>query len=332
MKIAVYSCHPYEKEYLQHANQDHHELHFLKANLDEDTAALAEGADAVALFSTDDASASVLKKLASLQVQYVTLRSTGFNHVDLDAAADLGIKVANVPAYSPHAIAEHAVGLMLALNRKLVKAHRRIQDQNFKLDGLIGFDMNGKTVAVVGTGSIGAVVCKILNGFGCKLLAFDTNPNKTLTNDYGVAYCSLEEICRKADIITLHAPLNEKTHYLIDAPQLDQMKKGVMLINTSRGPLLNTKAIIKALKSKKIGYLGLDVYEEEQGLFYEDHSGQVLQDDQLARLMTFPNVLITAHQAFLTETALQNIADTTIENIEAWASGKDCKNELQTNK
>lgn len=329
MKIAVYSAHKFERPYLTAANANKHELKFINANLAPDTTVLAEGADCVALFSSDTASSEVLEDLHRMGVRYVALRSAGYNHVDLKAAEALGIKVACVPRYSPHAIAEHTVALMLALNRKLIRANNRVRELNFSLDGLAGFDMNGKTVGIVGLGNIGQVLAKILHGFGCKLLGFDLHQDASLTEKYGMTYVGIDELCAQSDIVSLQVPLNEHTRYLINQERLAMMKDGVMLINTSRGGLVDTKAVIEAMKSGKIGYLGLDVYEEEKGLFFEDHSGEdMLQDDVIARLMTFRNALITSHQAFLTTNALENIADTTIENIDAWQAGRAAENEL----
>lgn len=328
MKVAIYSAHSYEKEPLKTANAGKHKLKFIDPSLSEDTVPLVQDCECVAIFANDDASAPVLEKLHDIGVKYLALRSAGFNHVNLDKAKELGLKVAYVPEYSPYAVAEHAVALMLALNRKLIRANSRVRDLNFSLNGLTGFDMNGKTVGIIGLGSIGEVVAKILHGFGCKLLGYDVKPNKELTDKYGVFYTDIDTLCADSDIITLHAPLNDHTRYMINRQRIARMKAGVMLINTSRGALVDTKELIDGLKSGRIGYLGLDVYEEEKGLFFEDHSDEILQDDVIARLLTFPNVLITSHQAFLTHTALRNIADTTIENIDAWEQGKTGKNEL----
>lgn len=328
MRIAVFSAHRFEIEYLKKANKDQHELLFIDAALSEHTAVLAKGCDVVSIFANDDASAPVLSKLAAFGIHFIALRSAGFNHVDINKAKALNIRLANVPAYSPYAVAEHTVALMLALNRKIIKAHRRVEELNFSLDGLVGFDMHGKTVGVIGTGKIGGKVAKIMGGFGCEILAYDKEHDEELIKETNIMYTDLNYLCQHADIITLHIPLNEHTHYIIDEKEISIMKKGVMLINTSRGGLLNTKAVIKALKSCHIGYLGLDVYEEEKGLFFQDHSEDILQDDVLARLLTFPNVLITSHQGFLTTTALANIADTVFVNIDYWSKGELSKYEL----
>ncbi len=329
MNIAVFSAHKFEEQPLHDANADKHALKLLTDTyLNTNTAILAQDCAGVSVFTNDDASAPVLEKLKELGVQYLALRSAGFNHVDLDKAKALGIKVANVPEYSPYAVAEHTVALMLTLNRKIIKANQRVRDLNFSLNGLTGFDMNGKTVGIIGLGKIGNIVAKILHGFGCNLVAFDIKPNAELTEKYGLQFVDMDTLCAESDIITLHAPLNDKTRYIINRERIEKMKKGVMLINTSRGALVDTKELIGALKSGHIGYLGLDVYEEEKGLFFEDHSDEILQDDVIARLLTFPNVLITSHQAFLTDTALRNIAETTIYNIDCWEKGEKSDNEL----
>ena len=328
MKVAVYSTHKFEKDFLVHAAEGKHELILLEPQLSLTTAALAEGCTAVCIFVNDDASKHVLKKLSAVGIKHLALRSAGFNHVDIKTLAELGMRVARVPEYSPYAVAEHTVALMLALNRKLIKAHNRIRDLNFSLEGLTGFDMHGKTVGIIGTGKIGKIVAGILHGFGCRILAYDVMQDDAWANKYGVGYDSIGDLCSQCDIITLHAPLNEQTRYIINKERIAKMKKTVMLINTSRGALVNTRDVIIGLKSGQIGYLGLDVYEEERGLFFEDHSGDILQDDVIARLMTFPNVLITSHQAFLTDTALHNIAETTMYNLDCFEKDIECKNEL----
>ncbi|MCH8566836.1 MAG: 2-hydroxyacid dehydrogenase [Balneolales bacterium] len=332
MKITVFDALKFEKKYLLEANKDRHEISFIETQLTRETARLAEGADAVIIFVNDDAGAEVLEMLHSMNIRYLALRMAGFNNVDLEKAEELGIKVANVPEYSPHAVAEHTVALMLALNRKLMRAHNRIRDLNFSLDGLIGFDMHGKTAGVAGTGKIGAEVAKILHGFGCKVLCYDIKENEGLINAIQPEYVSLEDLFSNSDIITLHTPLNKYTHYMVNEETISMMKDGVMLINTSRGGLVDTNAVIDGLKQGKIGYLGLDVYEEEEGLFFHDHSEDILQDDTLARLFSFQNVMVTSHQAFLTDTALKNISETTFENLNCWADGKDSPNEIKVSK
>lgn len=328
MKVAVYSIHQFEKPYLLEANNGTHEQVLIDARLSETTASLAEGCEAISIFTGDKADAPVLEALHKTGVKFLALRSAGFNHVDLAKAKELNMKVARVPAYSPYAIAEHTVAMILALNRKLIRANRRIMELNFSLDGLVGFDMNEKTTGIIGTGKIGSVLVRILHGFGCRILAHDKEENKELIDRYQVEYTCCESLCKQSDIITLHVPLNEDTRYIIDKHCIDKMKPGVMLINTSRGGLVNTKAVIDALKTKHIGFFGMDVYEEEEGLFFEDHSEDILQDDTIARLMTFKNVLITSHQAFLTETALRNIAETTVYNLDCFAANTNNENEI----
>jgi D-lactate dehydrogenase len=314
MHIAFYSSKPYEHPFFTIANAESiHFLRHLDARLSLATVPLAEGCAAACIFVNDDASAPILESLAAHGIKLLLLRSAGFNHVDVAAADRLGITVARVPAYSPYAVAEHAIGLMLTLNRKFHRAFNRVRDQNFSLDGLMGFDMHGKTVGVVGTGKIGEIVCAILKGLGCRILATDPSPNSACTA-LGVTYVPLSQLLRESDIITLHAPLTPKTKHLIDAPALATLKPHAMLINTSRGGLIDTRALIGALKSGRIGSVGLDVYEEEGDLFFRDLSGQALQDDVFARLMTFPNVIITAHQGFFTQEACTAIASTTITN------------------
>ncbi|RYY38588.1 MAG: 2-hydroxyacid dehydrogenase [Chitinophagaceae bacterium] len=328
MIVTVFSTHAFEKKTLRAAMAEAHELRFRTPGLSIDTATLAAGSEAVCIFVNDDASAPVLQELKRAGVRFLVLRSAGFNNVDVEVAKALGIRVARVPAYSPYAVAEHTVALMLALNRKLVKAHNRVRDGNFSLDGLIGFDMHGKTAGILGTGKIGQLVAQILCGFGCHVLAYDPAPDAAWAERHGVTYVSQEALLAQSDLLSLHAPLTPQTQYLIRAETLAQMKDGVLIVNTGRGALIHTRDAIAALKTGKIGYLGLDVYEEERGLFFEDHSEEILQDDVIARLMTFPNVLITSHQAFLTDTALQNIADTTRANLDAFAAGGVCANEL----
>ncbi len=321
MRIAVFSSKPYDRAALDAANVDHgHELVYLEPRLTPATAALAEGFDAVCPFVNDQLTADVVATIAAGGVRLITLRSAGFNHVDLHAAREHGLVVTRVPAYSPHAVAEHAVGLILTLNRHLHRAYGRVREGNFALEGLLGFDLHGKVVGAVGTGRIGEVFCRIMAGFGCEILAHDPYPNDRLT---GLAtYTPLDELLARSDIIALHLPLTPATHHLIDAAALERTKPGVMLINTSRGGLIDTRAVIDALKRGRLGALGLDVYEEEADLFYEDLSGQVIQDDVFARLLTFPNVLITGHQGFFTREALANIASTTLANATAFERGE----------
>lgn len=296
------------------------ELQFQPARLNLDTVVLAERHEVVCAFINDDLSAPVLERLAGGGTRLIALRSAGYNHVDLLAAKRLGLSVVRVPAYSPHAVAEHAVALILTLNRCLHRAYNRTRDGNFSLHGLTGFDLVDKTVGVIGTGQIGATFARIMTGFGCQLLAYDPYPNPEV-EALGARYLPLADLLARAQIISLHCPLNEQSRHLINARSLAAMQRGAMLINTGRGGLVDTPALIDALKSGQLGYLGLDVYEEEAQLFFEDRSDLPLQDDVLARLLTFPNVVITAHQAFLTREALAAIATTTLDNIAAWAAG-----------
>lgn len=320
MKAAVFSTKPYDRTFLDAANTSAgkpHELAFFDAHLDVSTATLAQGATAVCPFVNDTVDAAVLRQLSTLEVRLIALRGAGFNNVDLSAAEQLGIKVARVPAYSPHAVAEHAVALMLALNRKTHRAYTRVREGNFSLDGLLGFDLFDKTVGIIGTGRIGMALAHILRGFGCRLLAHDVVQDEAFVG-LGGEYTSLDQVLSRSDVVSVHCPLSHQTKHLIDDDAIAKMKRGVMLINTSRGAVVESRALISALKSGRIGYLGLDVYEEEGDLFFEDLSGQVLQDDVFARLLTFPNVLITGHQAFFTREAMQAIARTTIENLTAF--------------
>jgi D-lactate dehydrogenase len=331
MRVAVFSTKPYDQRPLRLANQQAgHELVFLEHRLTAQTADLAAGFGAVCAFVHDDLSAEVLERLAATRVRLVALRCAGFNQVDLAAAARFGLTVAHVPAYSPHAVAEHCVGLILALNRKIHRAYQRVRENNFALAGLLGFDLFGTTVGVVGTGRIGTCFARIMIGFGCRVLAFDPHQNEQV-HQLGGEYVDLETLLTRSDIVALHCPLTPQTHHLIDQRRIALMKPGVMLINTSRGALVDTVAVIEALKDGRIGYLGLDVYEEEASLFYQDLSDQLVRDDVFARLLTLPNVLVTAHQGFFTEQALSNIAATTIANITAFEQGDQLPHQVATN-
>ena len=314
MKVAIFSAKKYDREFLSVANGSRHELHFFEPHLNEETVGLATGSQAVCVFVNDQVNAAVIARLHSLGVRLIALRCAGYNNVDLAAATKHDITPVRVPAYSPSAVAEHTIALMLALNRKVHRAYNRVREGNFALDGLLGFDMHDKTVGVIGTGQIGTVVAQILTGFGCRILAFDPFPNATCRS-LGVRYVELNKLLTQSDIISLHCPLTPENKYIISEATIARMKKGVMLVNTSRGALLDTVAIIEGLKSGRIGYLGLDVYEEEERIFFEDRSGLILSDDVFARLLTFPNVIVTGHQAFFTREALLNIANTTIDNI-----------------
>jgi D-lactate dehydrogenase len=322
MKVGVFSTQPYDREPLGTANhRGDHELVFSEARLDQDTADWASGFDAVVVFVNDSLKRGVLERLAAGKTRLVALRCAGFNNVDLDAARELGLTVARVPAYSPHAVAEHAVGLILTLNRKYHRAYARVRESNFSLVGLAGFDLRGRTVGVVGTGAIGQAFGRIMLGFQCKVLAYDPWPN-TASRELGMHYVTLNDLVRASDIISLHCPLTPETHHLINAASLAKMKRGVMLINTGRGALIDARSAIAALKTGQLGYFGIDVYEEEENLFFRDLSGQIIQDDVFMRLLTFPNVLVTAHQGFFTREALANIADTTIGNLTAFERGE----------
>jgi D-lactate dehydrogenase len=317
MKVAVFSTKPYDREFLTSTNgalSQPHDLIFHEVQLNTHSALLAQDCQVVCCFVNDHVDATVLQQLADRGVKLIALRCAGFNQVDLASAKKLGLIVARVAEYSPHAVAEHALGLILMLNRNLHRAYHRVRENDYSLNGLLGFDMVNKTVAVIGTGKIGQVFAKIMQGLGCKVIAYDPQPNSGL-QAIGVNDCSLTELWPQADIISLHCPLNNNTHHLINTDSIQQMKNGVMIINTSRGGLIDTRAAITGLKSKKIGYLGLDVYEEEGNLFFEDNSNRLLQDDVFARLLTFPNVVITGHQAFFTREALTAIADITLANI-----------------
>ena len=323
MQVTLFSSKPYDRDSFSALCPPGWQLNFLDARLDASTAALAAGSAVVCAFVNDDLSAPVLQRLQAAGCQLIALRSAGFNHVDLNAAARLGLPVVRVPAYSPHAVAEHAVALILALNRRIHRAFNRTREGDFSLHGLTGFDLHGKTVGVIGSGQIGAVFARIMLGFGCQVLLHDPHENPELASS-GVRYVALDELLATSDILSLHCPLNDSTRHLIDQSSLARMKRGAMLINTGRGALVDTPALIEALKSGHLGYLGIDVYEEEAALFFEDRSDQPLQDDVLARLLTFPNVIVTAHQAFLTHEALHAIASTTLDNIRAWQTGQAC--------
>lgn len=328
MKVAVFSTKPYDERYLRDANKAFkHDLAFFEARLSQQTLLLARGFSAVCVFVHDELSAPVLTALKKLGVGWVALRCAGFNNVDLNRASELGLRVVRVPAYSPHSVAEHTLALILALNRKIHRAYTRVREGNFALDGLMGFDLNGRCAGVVGTGKIGRCVADILLGFGCRVLAHDVHRDATLENK-GVRYVELPELFAQSDIITLHCPLTPQTQRLINEQAVRQMKPNVMLINTSRGELVDTRAVIAGLKSGRIGYLGLDVYEEEEDLFFEDLSNRIIQDDVFSRLLTFPNVIITAHQAFFTHEAMTNIAHTTLQNLADLEAGRPCENEI----
>lgn len=323
MRTAFFDSRSYDRAAFTAANTKHgHKISFLEPRLTITTAELARGAEAVCAFVNDHLDEEVLSKLKDVGVRVIALRSAGYNHVDLGAAAKFGLPVVRVPEYSPYAVAEHAIGLVMTLNRKFHRAFVRVHDLNFSLEGLVGFDLHQRTVGVIGTGKIGVAFCRILRGFGCRILAFDPKRDPDLENNVGVRYVSLEELCELSDVISLHAPLLPSTYHMINEATIARMRPGVMLINTSRGGLVDTRALVEGLKCGRIGCAGLDVYEEEEGVFFQDLSEQVLQDDVLARLLSFPNVLITAHQGFLTREALGNIAETTLASLDAFEKGE----------
>ena len=328
MNITVFSTLAFERFFLEQANAGRHQVQFSEARLTAQNASLAQGALAVSVFGSDDLSAPVLAQLWAYGVRYVLVRAAGTDQVDLPAAHRLGLRVAHVPDYSPHAIAEHAVALMLALARHLHQADRQLRANNFCLDKLIGFELHGKTVGIVGVGQIGAVVARILHGFGCRLLGVDMQPDPDLVQRYGLEYVALPALCAQADIVTVHTPLTAQTRHLFEDQVLGSMKPGAMLINTGRGGVLDTAAALRALDSGQLGYLGLDVYEAEEGLFFVDNSHNQMTDKVFARLITFPNVLVTGHQGYLTREALTNIATATVASLDAWALGQPAPHEL----
>ena len=326
MNIVLFSTQPYDRESLErYTDSFGFEMEYFEPQLNLHTFNLAAGAGAVCIFVNDRADAAVIDSLAQKGVKVIALRCAGFNNVDLEAAKMFNIKVCRVPAYSPQAVAEQAVAMILTLNRKTHKAYNRVREQNFSLHGLLGFDLFGKTVGAVGTGNIGKAFCHIMLGFGCRVIAFDLMADKDLEKA-GVTFLPLMEVINQSDIISLHCPLNEQTKHIINRHTIEKMKKGVMIINTSRGGLIDTKVVIAALKSKHIGYLGIDVYEQEEHLFFRDLSASIIEDDTIQRLMSFPNVLVTAHQAFFTTEALIQITLTTFRNVQELLSGNNLSN------
>ncbi len=329
MKTAVFSTKPYDERFLTAANSaGTHEFVFLEDRLTSRTAMLAREFPAVCAFVNDDLSDGVLTSLSEGGTKIIALRCAGFNQVDLRAAARLGISVRRVPAYSPYAVAEFTIGMILTLNRKYHRAFNRVREGNFGIDGLLGFDLHGSTIGIVGTGKIGVLTAKPLAAMGCTILAHDPYPSDVM-RELGAKYVTMDELLAQSDVVSLHCPLTPESHHLINDAALARMKRGAMLINTSRGALVDASAVIKALKSGQLGALGLDVYEQEADVFYEDLSGRIIQDDALQRLTTFPNVLITSHQAFFTTTALRNIAETTIQNLDDFAAGRSSANEVR---
>lgn len=329
MNIAVFSTKPYDQKYFEkYIDQYDFSFSFFETPLNSDTANLSAGFDVVCVFVNDQIDNTTIDKLAQNGVRLIALRCAGYNNVDLKSAEKNNIKVVRVPAYSPEAVAEHSVALILTLNRKTHKAYNRIREGNFSLNNLMGFNLSGKTVGVIGTGQIGAAFCRIIKGFGCNIIAFDIASSEELLK-LGATYLPLNEVFEQADIISLHCPLNPHTKHIINEKSIELMKEGVMIINTSRGALINTTDIIAGLSSKKIGYLGLDVYEQEENLFFEDLSEMIIQDDDILRLNSFPNVLITSHQAYFTKEAMDEITSTTLQNIKTFEDQKELTNEVR---
>ncbi len=326
MKTLIYSSHKYEKPYLEEANKNKHQFIFTKKSLNKETINLAKGFDAISIFSADDASENILESLFKLGVKYIALCMAGFDNVDLKKCHALKIKVANVPKYSPFSVAQHAVLLALCLNRKIKLLQNLIKKNDFRLDQLVGFDMKNKTVGIIGAGNIGTVFAKIMHGFGCKLLAYDLKENEILKKEIGIKYVTLDQLCTQSDIISLHCPLNESTKYLLNKDKFALMKKEALVVNTSRGAVINTKDLLKAVENKKIAGAALDVYEFEKNLFFNKHAK--INDKLFKTLHKKENVIITGHQAFLTAEALTNIANTVIHNIDCWGKGESSSNEI----
>lgn len=326
-RIAFFDAKPYDRQFFDAANQGEFEIKYFSTRLNADSVSLAQGFDAVCAFVNDNLSAEVINKLKEMEVGIVALRSAGYNHVDLEAAYQ-NVHMVRVPAYSPYSVAEHAAAMMLSLNRKTHRAYYRTRDNNFSINGFLGFDMNGKTAGIIGTGRIGLTLVGILRGFGMKVIAYDARPKPDAEEQYGFTYVSLDELYEHSDIISLHCPLTPETHHIINADSIKKMKREVMIINTSRGQLVDTGALLNALREQRIGSAGLDVYEEEDDYFFEDLSNETIEDDKLARLLTFPNVLVTSHQAFFTKEALTNIAQTTLANLRAYFNGEPLDNEI----
>jgi len=329
MKIAVFSTKSYDQEYFEKYGKDaSNSFSFFETALTSDTANLSIGFDVICAFVNDIVDKKTIEILSKSGVKLIALRCAGFNNVDIEAAKNNDIKVVRVPAYSPEAVSEHAVALILTLNRKTHKAYNRVREGNFSLKNLIGFNLNGKTIGVIGTGQIGKTFCQIMKGFGCKIIAFDVLKSEELIA-LGVRYLPLQEVFKQSDILSLHCPLNSNTKHIINKDAIALMKEGVMIINTSRGALINTSDVIQGLSNKKIGYLGIDVYEQEENLFFEDFSERIIPDDLLLRLNSFPNVLITSHQAFFTKEAMAEITTTTLDNIKAFEKNQELVNEVK---
>lgn len=328
MKITFFSTQSYDRTFFEKHNQTFgFTIDFFEVSLNEKSLNLLENSAAICVFVNDKITGSVIEQLVKKGVKIIALRCAGFNNVDLEAAGRNNIRVVRVPAYSPHAVAEHAVAMIMALNRKTHKAYNRIREQNFSLAGLMGFDLFEKTIGVIGTGNIGKVFCKIMAGFGCNVIAYDVKEDESLIKS-GVTYLPLNDLLKKVDVISLHCPLNDKTRYIINDDTIARMKRGTMLINTSRGGLINTKSVIKALKTGQLGSVGIDVYEQEETLFFRDLTDHIIEDDTITRLISFHNVLITAHQGFFTQEAMDQIAETTLLNLKAFESGEKLENEV----
>jgi D-lactate dehydrogenase len=328
MKVLIYSIHDFEKPFLENTARGKHELTFTEHALNEATVSLAKGFDTIVLFTSDNASAEILEKLYAYGVKFIALRSAGYDHVDLEKAKQLGMKVANVPAYSPYSIAEHAATLLMSLNRKIILSQQLMNQNDFRLDQLIGTDLHEKTIGIVGTGKIGAVFAKIMKGFGCKLIGYDLEENHELIQQTNITYASLEELCKSSDVISVHCPLNSITKHMFNKSVFDQMKKGVIFINTARGGIVKTKDLLDAMDNGIVAASGLDVYENEKPLFFQNHTGSKITDELFEKLRSYSNVLITGHQAFLTKEALQGIASTTLFNLDAWTNGESSINEI----
>lgn len=327
MRIAVFSTKAYDKESFEAHKKENLEFYYLEVPLNPGTAHYAEGFEAVSAFVNDDLGSATLEILAQGGTKIIALRCAGYNNVDLDAAKELGIKVVRVPAYSPYAVAEHTIGMMMALNRKFHRAYNRVREGNFTLNGLQGFDFYGKTIGIIGAGKIGLLVAERMKAFGCRVLVYDPYLCESCP-DQGFEQVELDELYQESHIISLHCPLTKETHQMINHESIAKMRDGVMIINTGRGALINTKSVIDGLKSRKIGYLGLDVYEEEGPLFFEDRSNDIIEDDVFERLMTFHNVLVTGHQAYFTVEALNEISQVTLQNLLDYKQGKELVNEV----
>eukprot|EP01114_Cavostelium_apophysatum_P002692 TRINITY_DN1237_c0_g1_i2.p1 TRINITY_DN1237_c0_g1~~TRINITY_DN1237_c0_g1_i2.p1 ORF type:complete len:334 (-),score=125.03 TRINITY_DN1237_c0_g1_i2:24-1025(-) len=330
MKIALFGAKSYDQSSIKSGGNA--EFEYLKEDLSAESAGrLTSGKyEGVCIFVNDKADEACINVLKEKGIKFILIRAAGFNNVDLKAAKTAGIKVFRVPAYSPNAVAEFAVGLMLALNRKIHKSYNRTRENNFALDGLLGFDFNGKTVGVIGTGAIGVIVCRIMKAFGCRIIAYDIYKNEKAQQEIGFEYVDLDTVWKESDVISIHAPLTKETTHMLNDDSVAKLKDGVMIVNTSRGPLIDTKALIRGLKTKKIGSVGMDVYENESNLFFEDHSKDVMEDDMMARLTSFNNVIVTGHQAFFTKEALGNISKTTMQNIDDFTNGKDTNEMTKT--